>query len=181
MCPQHHKYSVPLALSEFSAPGTFNVQCPWHFQCSMPLALSMFTAQFSSPAWVDSGTTSLYRLPVHHGMELELPSLLWSSLHSSTFPMGMEWIVVRQVPVSPNGNWAESSSTDCYSTNGVCNDIAHCLMSACQPHCECCTFASVLYGKKSFFVWLLLLATSQLTCASWWCCLPWGWLSNVTK
>ena len=38
---------------------------------------------------MDPGTTSLSRLPVHLGMELELPSLLWGSSQSSHSPW--EW------------------------------------------------------------------------------------------
>ena len=61
-------------------------------------------------------------------------------------PLGMEWIVAKKVTVSPNGKWAESSSNI-----GVCNGVAHCLMSACQSHCKCHTFASVLSGKEIIF------------------------------
>ena len=82
MCPWHHKCSGPVALSMFSAPGTITM-------FSAPGTFTMFTAQFSSPAQVDSGTTSLYRLPVHLGMELELPSFLWGSSGSPCSPW--EW------------------------------------------------------------------------------------------
>ena len=61
---------MPLALSEFSAPGT----------------ITKFTVQYSSPAQVDPGTTSLCRLPVHLRMKLELPSLLWGSSQSPHSP-----------------------------------------------------------------------------------------------
>ena len=50
----------------FSAPGT----------------ITKFTVQSTSPAQVHPGITSLYRLPVILGMELELPSLLWGSFQS---------------------------------------------------------------------------------------------------
>ena len=143
MCPWHHKCSVPLALSMFSAPGTF----------------TMFTVQLSSPAQVDSGTTSLHRLPVHLGMELELPSLLWGSFQSPHSPWEWSGLWQDRSQCPPDGNWAESSSTDCYSTNGVCDGIMHCLMSACQPHCECCTFASIFSWKEIVFC-----TTSAVSC-----------------
>ena len=116
------------------AHGTTNVQCPWHYESSVPLALlefsapgniTKFTAQYSSSAWVDPGTTSLDRLPVHLGMKLELPFLLWGSSLSPHSPQGMEWILARQVTVSPYGNWAEFSSTI-----GVCDGVTHSLMLA---------------------------------------------------
>ena len=160
MCPWHHKSSVPLELSEFSAPGTF----------------TMFTAQYPSPAWVDPGTTSLYRLPVCLWMELELTSLLWGSFRSPHSPW--EW-------------------------RGLCQDRSQCppMVTEHSPSAQIVTalmvYAMVLYtawcqpvsltvnvihlqvsfcGKKSFFVWLLLSAASWLTCANWWCCLSWGQL-----
>ena len=77
----------------------------------------------------------------------------------STFPLGMEWIVAKQVTVSPNGNWAESSCSI-----GVCNGIAHCLMSACQPHYKYCTLASVLSWKE-----IISCMTSAVSC----------WLANT--
>ena len=54
----------------FSAPGT----------------ITMFTAQFSSPTRVNPGANSLYRLPVHLKMVLELPSLFWGSSQSPHSP-----------------------------------------------------------------------------------------------
>ena len=67
------------------------------------------------------------------------------------FPLGMEWIVARQVTVFPNGNWAESSSTDCHSTTGVCDGVVHCPMLACQPHYKCHMFTSDLSWKEIIF------------------------------
>ena len=64
---------MPLALSIFSAPGI----------------ITKFTVQYSFPARVDPGTTSLSKLPVHLGMELELPSLLWGS--SWSLQSSREW------------------------------------------------------------------------------------------
>ena len=69
---------VPMPPQMFSTPGTF----------------TKFTVQLSSPAQVDSGTTSLYRLPVHLRMELELPSLLWGSFHPPHSPW--EWSELQQ-------------------------------------------------------------------------------------
>ena len=129
----------------FSAHGTF----------------TMFTVQLSSQARVDSGTTSLYRLPVHLGMGIGTSLSSVEFLSFSTFPLGMDWIVARQVTVSPNGNWAESSCRDCHSTNGVCDGIMHCLMLACWPHCKCHTFASVLLWKEIVFC-----MTSAVGCQS---------------
>ena len=121
-CPWHHECSVPLALSELSAPGTFNVQCPWHFHnvhCAVVFSsLSGF--------WYH---LSLYAAsPSQDGIGTSLSSVGFLSF--STLPLGMEWIVVQQVTVPPKGNWAESSSTGCYSSNGVCNGVVHCLMLA---------------------------------------------------
>ena len=53
----------------------------------------------------------------------------------------------------PDGNWAESSSTDCHSNIGVCDGVMHCLMLACWPHWECHTFASDLSWKEIIFLY----------------------------
>ena len=56
--------------------------------------------------------------------------------------------MAKLVTVSPDGNWAESSCTI-----GVCDGVVHCLMLACQPHCKCCTFTSVLLQKEIIFLY----------------------------
>ena len=178
MFPWHHKCSVPLALSEFSAPGSLNVQCPWHFQCSVPLALSQkFTVHLSSPAQVDSGTTSLYRLPVCLRMELELPSLLWFSFHSphSPFKWSGLWQDRSQCPPVVTGQSPPAQ---------IVTALMVYVMALCTAWCQPVSLTvnviclQVFFcGKKSFVVWLLVSATSQPTCVNWWCCLSWGWLA----
>ena len=169
--------NVPMAPQMFSAPGTIRAQYPWHFQCSVPLALSQSSlySHLLQLKWILIPPLSVDCQSIS-GWNWNFPSSV-GFLLVSTFPLGMEWIVLREVTVSPNGNWAESSCTVCHSTIGVCNGVVHCLMSACQPHCKCPMFASVLLWKEIIYIWLLLLAAGQPTCASWWCCLSWGWLA----
>ena len=142
MAPQIFNASGTMRVS---APSTFNVQCSWHYH-------KVHCAVFficSSGSW----TTSLDRLPVHPRMKLELPSLLWRFHFVSMFPQGMELMVAKQVTMSPDGNWAESSSTI-----GVYDGVAHCLMLACLLHCNCCKFTSVLSWKE--FIFCTTLAVS---------------------
>ena len=161
MCPWHHKCSVPLAISEFSALGT----------------ITKFTVQLSSPAQVDPGTTSLYRLPVNLGMESELPSLLWGSFWSPCSPW--EW----------SGLWQDRSQCPPMVTGWsppaqIVIALLVYMMVSCTAWCHPFSLTVnvihlqvFFYGKKLFFVQLLLSAAGRLTCASWWCCLSWGWLA----
>ena len=137
-----------MAPQMLSAPGTFNVQCPWHYQCSVSLALSqcslhsfLFQLKWILEPPLSIGCQSISGWNCNFHLFYGIPLILH-------IPLEMEWIMARQVTVSPNSNWAESYSTDCYSTDGDCDSIAHCLMLACQLHCECCTFASVLSWKE---------------------------------
>ena len=74
----------------------------------------------------------------------------------------MEWILatMAQCPLLLNGQSPPA--------------LLRCAMEwctvGCQPHCMCCTFTTVLSQMQSIFVWLFVLAASQLTCASWWWC-----------
>ena len=145
MCPWHHKCSVPLALLEFSAPGT----------------LGKFTVQ-SSSSQVGPGTTSLDRLPVGSGMIVELPSSLWGSSLSPCSP----W--------ERSGLWLYWSQHPPLVTEQSPPALLVCVMGSCTVWCQPVGHtANVIHSlvffcwEKSFFVWLSALAIGWLTCASW--------------
>ena len=148
-----------MAPQMFSAPGTIRVQCPWHFQCSGPLALSQsslcsFLLQFK---WILVPPLSLGFQSIL-GWNWNFPLCCGVSFGLHVPPRnGVDCGKTGQCP--PHDNWAESSSTDCHSTIGVCNGVMHCLMSACWPHCKCHMFASFLLWKEIIFC-----ITSTVSC-----------------
>ena len=133
------------------APGTTNVQCPWHLQCSVLLALlefsapgtiTKFTVQYSSSAQVDTGTTSLDRLPVHLRMKLELPSLLWGSSWSPHSPRN--WVDCGKTGHSvPWWKLARVLHYWCMQWYCALPDVVH--------YCKCHMLASVLLWKEIIF------------------------------
>ena len=147
---------MPLAILEFSAPGT----------------ITKFTVQYSSSTQVGPGTTSIDRLPVHLGMTWELPSSLWGSSWSPCSPW--EW----------SGLWLYRSQCPPLVIGQSLPALLVCVMVSCTAWCWSVSLTvNVEYWlgffcwKKLVFVQLLLWAAGQLTCASWWCCLlRWGWL-----
>ena len=163
---------VPMAPQMFSTPGTV--------RCSVPLALLQcslhsFLLQLQ---WI-FGTTSHHRLPVCPWMELELPSLLWGSFHSPHSPW--EW----------SGLWQYRSqcplmvTTQSPPTQIVTALMVYAMASCTVPDVGLSSSLWISYclqvffhRKKSFlYDFCHWLPAGWPTCASWWCCLSWGWLA----
>ena len=154
------------------AYGTTNVQCPWHFQCSVPLALSQ------------SSLRSILLLLKW----IMVPPLLTGC--QSALGWNLNFPLCCGVPLCLQilpGNGVDGSkrghSVPLMATGQSPPALLVYVMVLCTAWCwpVGLTVTAVhlqvfFHGKKSFFVWHLLLATGQPTHASWWCRLSWGWL-----
>ena len=114
----------------FSAPCTITF-----FHCTVYSILSSgfwghLSVQASSPSWGWSGN-----FPSDCGIPLCLP-----------LPPGIGVHVGYTGTVSPNIEWAESSCSHL-----VCNGMMHCPLLACQLHCMCHTFTTVLFSNAVDF------------------------------
>ena len=112
-------HSAPGTFGKFSAPSTFRKSsAPGTIKCSL--------CSFYLPTQVDYRITSLVRWPDHLRMGLVPPLLLWEVFQCSTFPLGMDWVLVSQIMASHSGIWAESSSTWSLA-------LVKCVMGSCTP------------------------------------------------
>ena len=137
------KFGALSTLIMFCAPGTTN-----HSLCSV---------NFSLPSsW--SASPSFCWWPDFLGRNLQVPSLL----ELSNLWRNCSWSLMPPL-VSPNGNWAEPSSTwsHHWCTVWWCSTLSK---SACQPLLKSHTFTGVVLQKGDDFCMALRLATSWPTC-----------------
>ena len=146
LCPWHFKSHVP--------PGTVKALCPSTIKCShlgSPCEQSSLY-RISCQSQVVSEVTSLLRWPVHHRMSCFLCLLPWEVLSLSSFPWGMEWIILPTHHNVPQ--WYLGRVLLYCTVAGVdraCAGIAHCQMLGCQPLGKCCTFSGVIFTKEINF------------------------------